>query len=118
MIILTQPSAFLNVTNSLKNILVPDVTQAPNNVVVAQPLLISTDRSLKWIYSIQDLISDLISTGEIIATFKTNGNISYSIYGKTGDVINYTIAPIIVSSVIKIQITNLSNNNLYENLIR
>jgi len=104
--------------NSIKNNIIPNVLEAPNNIVLLQPMPFFNPQSIKWTYTIMDEFLDTISSAELLAVINSNGIINYSNYAKTGDYINYRIEPVMIDSIISIKIINLSYNNLIINLIR
>jgi hypothetical protein len=120
MAILTTPqfsNKFSNIIHSVSNILVPGIEAFPNNFIVIQITPLSTN-SYKWIYKITNVLQQTLSTGELLAVVKSNGELRHTSYGRLGDLTNFSVEPIIISSNIGLRISNSNINELSVNVVR
>lgn len=117
MTILTRASVPTGVGIVAKNIIIPSVLNSPNNIVIVNQIPYERNTSLKWMYSVTDVLTENIGSGEISAIAKT-AEIIYTIFAITGDKLNYSVEPIIINNIVALQFTNYSNNTQLVNLRR
>lgn len=117
MAILTKPVVSNSIGIVANNILIPNISSAPNNVKIINQIPYEYNTTLKWMYSVTDAATANIASGEISAIVKSN-SIIYTIFGITGDRLQYSIEPIIINVAVALQFTNLSENIQSLNLRR
>jgi hypothetical protein len=117
MAILTQPVISTSFGIVANNILIPNISSAPNNIKIVNQIPYEYNTTLKWMYSVTDAATANIASGEISAIVKSN-TVIYTIFGVTGDRLQYSIEPIIIDVTVALQFTNLSENLQTLNLRR
>jgi hypothetical protein len=117
MALLTKSAMSTNIGIVAIDIIIPNVLNIPNNVKIINQVPFEYNTTFKWMYSVTDITTEQISSGEISAIVKSN-NVIYTIFGVTGDKLTYSIEPVIVGNNIALQFTNHSNNNQSLNLRR